>query len=110
MADRHLWGNAALAIANTLTTISHEVGLRADLDRAALLHARPDLARTLDDGHGGTITFAIRRTCCLLVRTNGCRQCGTCSVRARDERIDACAAYYRAERERLRSEGSDGAS
>lgn len=99
----HLWGSAALAVVNTLATISHRAGSRADADRAALLARRPDLARLVDvvtvaDGRGRTITYAIRRTCCLLVKLPRAEMCGTCSLRSRGERIAACDEHYRAER------------
>lgn len=99
----HLWGSVALAVVNTLTTISHRAGSRADADRAALLARRPDLARLVDvvsvaDGRGGTITYAIRRTCCLLVKLPRAEMCGTCSLRSRCERIASCDEHYRAER------------
>jgi ferric iron reductase protein FhuF len=106
--QRHLWGNAGLAVANTLATTSHEVGRRADDDRAAVLADRPDLAgtvqiETVPDGTGGSVTFAIRRTCCLLYKVPDAAMCGTCSLRPESERIDACVTYYRAERDRSRA-------
>lgn len=99
----HLWGSAALAVVNTLATISHRADSRADADRAALLARRPDLARLVDvvsvaDGRGGTITYAIRRTCCLLAKLPRAEMCGTCSLRPRHERIASCDEHYRAER------------
>lgn len=104
---RHLWGSVALAVVNTLASLSHRPGSRADADRVALLARRPDLARTLDvvtvdDAAGGEITYAIRRTCCLLVKLPGSTRCGTCSLRPREERITACDQHYRAERATLR--------
>lgn len=103
VGGRHLWGSAALAVVNTLATLSHRPGSRADADRAALLARRPDLERLVDvvsvpDGRGGTITYAIRRTCCLLAKLPRAEMCGTCSLRPRPERIASCDEHYRAER------------
>lgn len=100
---RHLWGSVALAVVNTLATIGRSFPERADRDRDALLARRPDLAALVelvrtDDGAGGTITYAIRRTCCLLVKLPTGRMCGTCSLRPRGERIDACNEHFRAGR------------
>ena len=91
--DRHLWGTAALALTSTLTRLSHTIGPRADRDRARLFAARPDLARTVElvtvaDDAGADVTFAVRRTCCLLLKLPAGHQCGTCSLRDRD----ACVA------------------
>lgn len=112
--NRHLWGTAALALSSTLTQAGHTVGPRADRDRAALLTARPDLARTIelvtvpatdpptppDPGDGGIpadeITFALRRTCCLLVKLPGAAQCGTCSLRDRDTCVSLMTTWARA--------------
>jgi hypothetical protein len=103
--DRHYWGTAGLAVANALTAVSHEVGARADRDRALLLGRRPDLARTVevltvDDGlgTGDTVSCARRLTCCLLVKLPGGVQCGTCNLRDRDECVASLAAWARAER------------
>jgi hypothetical protein len=103
--DRHYWGTAGLAVANALTAVSHEVGDRADRDRALLLARRPDLARTVelltvddDLGTGDTVTCARRLTCCLLVKLPGEVQCGTCNLRDRDECVASLAAWARAER------------
>jgi hypothetical protein len=103
--DRHYWGTAGLAVANGLTAVSHEVGPRADRDRALLLGRRPDLARTVevltvDDGlgSGDTVSCARRLTCCLLVKLPGGVQCGTCNLRDRDECVASLAAWARAER------------
>ena len=103
--DRHYWGTVALALANALTAVSHEVGARADGDRAMLLRRRPDLARTVevltvDDGLGAgdTVSCARRLTCCLLVKLPGEVQCGTCNLRDRDECVASLAAWARAER------------
>jgi hypothetical protein len=103
--DRHYWGTAGLAVANALTAVSHEVGARADRDRALLLGRRPDLARTvevltIDDGlgTGDTVSCARRLTCCLLVKLPGEVQCGTCNLRDRDECVASMAAWARAER------------
>jgi hypothetical protein len=102
---RHYWGTAGLAVANALTAVSHEVGARADRDRALLLALRPDLARTVevltvDDGlgTGDTVSCARRLTCCLLVKLPGEVQCGTCNLRDRDECVASMAAWARAER------------
>jgi hypothetical protein len=91
--DRHLWGTAALTLASTLTRLSHTLGHRADDDRRRILAARPDLARTIElvtvpDHLGAEVTFAVRRTCCLLLKLPAGHQCGTCSLRDRD----ACIA------------------
>lgn len=108
--DRHLWGSAALAAANALVTASHTVGPRADQDRLELLGARPDLARTielvtvddeLDDGRCGEITFARRRTCCLLFKLPDNRQCSTCSLGDRATQLAGLSTWYRSERRRL---------
>jgi hypothetical protein len=103
--DRHYWGTAGLAVANALTAVSHELGPRADRDRALLLARRPDLARTVevvtvDDGllTGETVSCARRLTCCLLVKLPGAVQCGTCNLRDRDECVASLAAWARAER------------
>ncbi|MFP5488856.1 MAG: (2Fe-2S)-binding protein, partial [Acidimicrobiia bacterium] len=89
---RHLWGNVALAVVNTLAALSHDAGNTADTDRRALLARRPELATALDivstsDEHGDELTFAIRRNCCLIFKVPGMGQCGTCSLRPRDDRI-----------------------
>jgi hypothetical protein len=108
--DRHYWGTAGLAAANALTAISHEVGPRADRDRALVLGRRPDLARTVevvtvDDGlgHGETVSCTRRRTCCLLVKLPGEVQCGTCNLRDRDECLATLTARARADRARQRA-------
>ena len=167
--NRHLWGTAALALSSTLTHAEHTVGPRAGRDRAALLAARPDLARTIElvtvpatdtstapdptsvlgstapdltpggtgitgsgtalrptdpgttpdptgsanslgpgtthgpagvasPGPGATpdeITFALRRTCCLLVKLPSGAQCGTCSLRDRDTCVSLMTAWAR---------------
>ena len=146
--NRHLWGTAALALSSTLTHAGHTVGPRADRDRAALLAARPDLARTIElvtvpatdtaspptpdvpgpagpgvppsPGHGPAdptgasvvprpgngpdgptdeITFALRRTCCLLVKLPGAAQCGTCSLRDRDTCVSLMTTWARTARQ-----------
>jgi hypothetical protein len=96
--DRHLWGTAALTLASTLTRLSHTLGPRADDDRRRLLAARPDLARTIElvtvpDHAGSDVTFAVRRTCCLLLKLPAGHQCGTCSLRERDACIARLAAW-----------------
>jgi hypothetical protein len=106
--DRHYWGTVAVTAANTLTTVSHEVGPRADWYRELILARRPDLARTVevltvDDGHGDTVSCARRLTCCLLVKLPGAVQCGTCNLRDRDQCAAAVAAWARAERARHRA-------
>jgi hypothetical protein len=103
VGSRHLWGNVALAIANTLTTISGEVGARADRDRARLLAARPELEPTVEllevlDGAGRELTFAIRRTCCLVDRVPGGMRCSTCSLEDRSRAIAIVGRHYLAER------------
>ncbi|MGH9211068.1 MAG: hypothetical protein ACRD2C_10340 [Acidimicrobiales bacterium] len=151
--DRHLWGTAALAASNAASQPSRAHAQRADADLAALLTARPDLARTIelvtvpaDDGHAadadagaahadcavdgcgshdadgeggydagrppgsgacaggaGEITFALRRTCCLLLKLPDGLQCGTCSLRDRDRQVDRMTDWHRQERRRIRS-------
>jgi FhuF 2Fe-2S C-terminal domain len=110
--ERHLWGTAALAAASAAARLSHTVGPRADHDLAALLAARPDLSRmielvTVDDAAAppGTITFALRRTCCLLYQLPDASQCGTCSLRDRELQIARLADWHRDERRRLRTRG-----
>jgi ferric iron reductase protein FhuF len=103
LGERHLWGNVALAIANTLTTLGHRVGPRADSDRDDLLAARPELRPTIEvirvaDGSGDTVTFAIRRTCCLLDRVPGAMRCATCSLNDHDSTVRQVARYFVAER------------
>jgi hypothetical protein len=103
VGSRHLWGNVALAIANTLTTISGEVGSRADRDRSRLLAARPELEPTIEllevlDGAGRELTFAIRRTCCLVDRVPGGMRCATCSLEDRSRAIAIVGRHYLAER------------
>jgi hypothetical protein len=102
---RHLWGSAALAVASTLTHVSHTHGARADRDRAAILAARPDLARTIElvtvpDDAGGEVTFPLRRTCCLLLKLPGATQCGTCSLRDRAYCIDLMTTWAVSGRQR----------
>jgi FhuF 2Fe-2S C-terminal domain len=101
--DRHLWGTAALAAARALAVASHTDQARAERDRHQLFAARPDLARTVelvtaDDDLGGEITFAIRRTCCLLFKLPGQAQCGTCSLHDHDACAAWTAEYHRQER------------
>jgi hypothetical protein len=104
--DRHLWGTAALAVSSTLTKLSHTVGKQADRDRQAILRARPDLARTVelvtvDDTAGDEITFAVRRTCCLLYKLqDDAAMCSTCSLRDRSTQIATLTTWYRAQRQR----------
>lgn len=109
--DRHLWGTAALAVGSTLARVSHTLGRRADEDREAIFATRPDLFRTVelctvDDGPGqgpdGEITFALRRTCCLLFKLPDGSQCGSCSLRPREPAISSTADWHRNERRRLR--------
>jgi hypothetical protein len=98
---RHLWGTAALAAAGTFTRLAAAGHTGADRDRARLLAARPDLARTIElvtvadpcDAAGGDVTFAVRRTCCLLLKLPAGRQCGTCSLRDRDACIAGVASW-----------------
>lgn len=98
---RHLWGTAALAAAGTFTRLAAAGHPGADRDRARLLAARPDLARTIElvtvadpgDPAGGDVTFAVRRTCCLLLKLPAGRQCGTCSLRDRDACIAGVASW-----------------
>ena len=103
--QRHLWGTAGLAIASGLASATHAVGERADHDRATLFAARRDLARTVtlatvDDTMGGTITFAVRRTCCLLLKLPDEVQCGTCSLRDHDACVARIGDWHRDERRR----------
>lgn len=97
--DRHLWGSVALAVASGLTKASHVVGERADQDRAAIFAARPDLAglvelTTVPDSRGDPLTFAIRRTCCLLYKLPQGTQCATCSLRERDEQVTELTSWH----------------
>lgn len=118
--DRHLWGSLAAAVASGLTRAGHVVGGRADRDLDAILAARPDLAGTIElvtvpdacdpadpGGAGaepdGSITFALRRTCCLLYKMPGGTHCSTCSLRDRDCRAAELAEWYRAERREMRT-------
>lgn len=106
--QRHLWGTAGLAIGSTLARASHVVGERADRDRETLFAARRDLARTVslttvDDALGGTVTFALRRTCCLLLKLPDKAQCGTCSLRDHDACVARMTDWLRDERRRRRS-------
>lgn len=91
--NRHLWGTAALAAVSTLTRL----GPRADTDRARLLAARPDLARTIElvtvPASEDAVTFPLRRTCCLLLKLPAGDQCGTCSLRPRDDCITRMTAW-----------------
>jgi hypothetical protein len=114
--ERHLWGTAGLAVGSALASASHAVGERADRDRATLFAARRDLARTVslttvDDAMGGTVTFALRRTCCLLLKLPDGLQCGTCSLRDHDACVDRMTAWHRDERRRAQGwDGAGGAS
>jgi hypothetical protein len=106
--QRHLWGTAGLAVATALASASHVVGEQADRDRAALFAARRDLARTVrlttvDDGAGGSLTFGVRRTCCLLVKLPAATQCGTCSLRDPDACVAGLTTWLRAERRATRT-------
>jgi hypothetical protein len=99
MGDRHLWGSVALAVAGALTKSSHVTGIRADEDRATLFAARPDLARlvelvTVCDADGGPLTFAARRTCCLLYKLPQRTQCATCSLRDPDEQLEELTVWH----------------
>ncbi len=110
---RHLWGNVALAAVNVLASLSHRPGSPADADREALLARRPDLAALVEtitarDGRGGTITYAVRRNCCLLAKLPPGTMCGTCSLRPRDERVRECDDHYRAERSRVAGGAATG--
>lgn len=109
--QRHLWGTAGLAVGSALASASHAVGERADRDRAALFAARRDLARTVslttvDDAMGGTVTFALRRTCCLLLKLPDGLQCGTCSLRDHDACVERMTDWHREERRRRRGVGA----
>lgn len=104
--DRHLWGSVALAAVNALTHASHVAGDRARSDLEALMSARPDLARTVElvttnDPRGEPITFAIRRTCCLLYKLPDGRQCATCSLVDRTSQVASLSEWHRAERHRF---------
>jgi hypothetical protein len=108
--DRHLWGTAALAVVSTLARLRHALGEQADRDRVAVLGTRPDLARTLElvtVGEDDVPTFALRRTCCLLLKLPGGPQCGTCSLGDRDVQIARIADWHRASS--LGRQGCDGA-
>jgi hypothetical protein len=110
---RHYWGTVGLAVVNGLTAVSHDVGPRADRDRALLLRHRPDLARTVElvttgDGAGGTVSCGRRLTCCLLVKLPGAVQCGTCNLRDRDECVASVAAWARGQRADRRAVGARG--
>ena len=114
--ERHLWGTAALGASSALTTVSHDLGKSADLDRERLFQARPDLARTLTlvtvdpDGRpvtkpvldDDTITFAVRKTCCLLTKLPVDEQCGTCSLRDEAACIKTLTDWYVEERRQSR--------
>jgi hypothetical protein len=100
---RHLWGTAGLAIASA----RHVVGDQADRDRDLIFTVRRDLARTVrltttDDELGGTVTFALRRTCCLLLKLPDGGQCGTCSLRDHDTCAARLTEWHRTERRRVR--------
>lgn len=99
MGERHLWGTAALAVAGALTEASHVVGSRADDDRARLFAQRPDLARLIDlvtvaDTTGQPLTFAVRRTCCLLYKIPPGTQCATCSLRDPEDQVTELTAWH----------------
>jgi hypothetical protein len=105
--QRHLWGTAGLAVGSALASASHVVGERADRDRAALFAVRRDLARTVtlttvDDALGGTVTFALRRTCCLLLKLPDELQCGTCSLRDHDACVARMTDWHRDQRRSAR--------
>ncbi len=105
--QRHLWGTAGLAVGSALASASHVVGERADRDRAALFAVRRDLARTVtlttvDDALGGTVTFALRRTCCLLLKLPDELQCGTCSLRDHDSCVARMTDWHRDQRRSAR--------
>ncbi|HEY8547351.1 MAG TPA: hypothetical protein VIL36_19955 [Acidimicrobiales bacterium] len=112
VGDRHLWGTAALTLSSTLTRLGHTLGERADDDRRRILAARPDLARTIelvtvadpDDPAGAPVTFAIRRTCCLLLKLPAGHQCGTCSLRDRDACVARMTAWALAGRAEARAQ------
>lgn len=104
--DRHLWGSVALAAVNGLTHASHAAGDRARSDLGALVSARPDLARTVElvtthDARDEPITFALRRTCCLLYKLPDGAQCATCSLADRASRVASLGEWHRAERNRF---------
>jgi hypothetical protein len=104
---RHLWGTAGLAVASSLASASHVVGDRADRDRDLIFTVRRDLARTVrlttaDDGLGGSVTFGLRRTCCLLLKLPDGGQCGTCSLRDHDTCAARLTEWHRTERRRIR--------
>lgn len=103
MGSRHLWGNVAVTIANLFTTISHDVGERADADRGAALGHRSELMPTIElatitDSAGDPLVFAHRLTCCLLVKVPSGHLCSTCSLRPREERLALTGTWYRSER------------
>jgi len=105
--QRHLWGTAGLAVGSALASASHVVGDRADGDRATLFAARRDLARTVtlttvDDALGGTVTFALRRTCCLLLKLPDELQCGTCSLRDHETCVARMTDWHRDQRRSAR--------
>lgn len=105
---RHLWGTVALGVVNTVAALGHRRPAGAVADLAQLLARRPDLTGLVElverhDDHGDPLTYAIRRTCCLLVKVPGGGCCGTCSLRPRDERIAACDAHFLGRRRALRA-------
>jgi hypothetical protein len=49
------------------------------------------------------VTFAVRRTCCLLLKLPAGHQCGTCSLRDRDACIARMTSWALAGRAEARS-------
>lgn len=111
----HLWGTVALAAVNTVAALDHSREGRSEraARRDLLLQRRPELARLVDivtiaDDDGEALTYAIRRTCCLIVKLPGAGQCGTCSLRPRDERTTTCSRYFLDQRRANAGTGGDG--
>ncbi len=103
---RHLWGNVALGIANGFTTVGHSHD-GADEERRRFLAHRPELTRTIelltvDDGLGGELTCALRRTCCLLDEVDPAYRCATCSLDHDPGRRERVVTHYVAERRAAR--------
>jgi ferric iron reductase protein FhuF len=101
VGSRHLWGNAALAIAAPFAALLATGAHDGRATRDALLahrHLR-DLVEIIDVSTGTRPVEAVRRrTCCLLTKAPEphATMCGTCSLRPREEHLPDLAAYYRA--------------
>lgn len=98
IAPRLLWGNAASALAGTLTTVARErpdlapraAALSRELLTLGVLEGAGDLAEPAPGRH-----FFVRRSCCLYYRLPGGGKCGDCVLLPHEIRHDQWARALR---------------